>query len=172
MVADLLDERRRSGERLIFEFREGGFEEYSKRHPDLARELEVVTVVPPDAAESRQLLEAARTKLQQSSGIRIDDDVLAQTERLARERWPRLVAPWPALITIWNAAAIQNESASRGDLHRLEQDIAELESSGKADEADLLRRHVEGLRGVGQALSLESIRQAISELADKPSAHF
>jgi hypothetical protein len=170
-VADGLDERRREGERLIVEFREGGFEAYRARFPDLAKNLDRVDVAAPDAAECRQLLESSRVRIRMTARLAVADAVLADADRLARERWPQWVAPWPTLITLWKAAAIQNEAQGRGDVERLEKDVAELQKSMKPDDAitaAYLRMHAEGLRGLGGDLTMESIRRAIGELADRP----
>jgi ATP-dependent Clp protease ATP-binding subunit ClpA len=170
-VADLLDERRRGGEHLLLEFREGGFEAYSTRFPDLAKELARVDVHPPDARECALLLESARPRLRKTMGIEVSADVLGEADRLARARWPKMVAPWATLITIWKAAAIRNETNPRGDILRVEKDIAELERSPNPEDlrtAEALRLHAEGLRGVDCDLTLESVRQAIGELADRP----
>jgi len=56
-------------------------------------------------------------------------------------------------------------------VQRLEADIAALEKSPNPQDrstAAALRAHVEGLRGAEGDLSLESVRQAIGELADRP----
>jgi ATP-dependent Clp protease ATP-binding subunit ClpA len=171
-VADLLDERRREGERLIVEFREAGFDAYAARFPDLAKTLTPIPVAAPDTAECRQLLESARLRLRISTHLAIPDSVLAEADRLARARWQKLVAPWPTLIALWKAAMIQNESGGRGDLQRLMQDIEQLQKSTKPEDAltvAALRLHADGLRGLGAELTIESVRQAIGELADRPS---
>jgi hypothetical protein len=103
--------------------------------------------------------------------VDVSTPVLEECDRLARARWPKMVAPWPTLIALWKAAAIQNEGAARGDVQRLEKDVAELESSGNPQDrlsAAALRQHIDGLRGLGVEISSESIRQAIGELADRP----
>jgi len=171
LVADLLDERRRSGERLLFEFRDGGVDAYAAAYPDLAKDLARVEVLPPTPDECRRLLEAARPRLKESMRVDVSTPVLEECDRLARARWPKMVAPWPTLIALWKAAAIQNEGAARGDVQRLEKDVAELESSGNPQDrlsAAALRQHIDGLRGLGVEISSESIRQAIGELADRP----
>jgi ATP-dependent Clp protease ATP-binding subunit ClpA len=171
LVADLLDERRRGGERLLLEFREGGLEAYAAKYPDLAKELARLDVTPPARAECAELLESARPRLRQKMGLNVSGDVLREADRLARARWPKLVAPWATILTLWKAAAIQNESGGRGDMQRLEADIAALEKSTSPQDrltADALRKHVDGLRGSEPELPLESVRQAIGELADKP----
>jgi hypothetical protein len=171
-VADLLDERRRGGERLLLEFREGGLEEYATKYPDLAKELERVDVPPPNAQECAELLQSARPRLKKTMGLEIAADVLQEADRLARARWPKMVAPWATLITIWKAAAIRNETNPRGDILRVEEDIAKLDKSSDPQDrsyANALRLHAEGLRGVDCDLTLESVRQAIGELADRPS---
>ena len=170
-VADHLEERRREGERLVLEFRDGGFEAYAAKYPDLAKELVRVDVAPPSAAECRSILESARVRLRTSRRLAVPNDVLAESDRMARGRWPKMTAPWATLIALWKAAAIQQEHSGRGDVQRLEQDIAELEKSSKPEDratAAGLRQHVEGLRGSGEELTLESVRQAIGELADRP----
>jgi ATP-dependent Clp protease ATP-binding subunit ClpC len=171
-VADILDERRRAGERLLLEFRDGGFDAYAAKYPDLAKELLRVDVAPPDAAECAELLQSARPRLKKTMGLEISADVLQEADRLARARWPRMVAPWATLITIWKAAAIRNETNPRGDILRVEEDIATLEKSPDPKDrsyAEALRLHAEGLRGVDCDLTLESVRQAVGELADRPS---
>ena len=171
LVADLLDERRRGGERLLLEFREGGLEAYTAKFPDLAKDLVRVDVKPPDAAECAQLLESARPRLRMTMGLDVHAELLKEADRLARARWPKMVAPWPTLITLWKAAAIRNETNPRGDILRVEKDIERFESSSDPQDkryADALRLHAEGLRGVDCDLTLESVRQAIGELADKP----
>jgi len=171
LVADFLDERRRAGERLLYEFRDGGFEAFAARHPDLAKELVRVDVAPPSPEECRRLLEGARPRVKERTGVEVPEGVLAEADVLARTRWPRLVAPWPTLIALWKAAVIQNENGGRGDVQRLEKDIEELEkSSNPQDRSDAaaLRHHVEGLRGMGAELRIGSVRQAIGELADRP----
>jgi ATP-dependent Clp protease ATP-binding subunit ClpA len=170
-VADLLDERRRGGERLVLEFRDGGLEAYAARFPDLAKELVRVDVAPPNAEECRSLLESARRRLKVRRHLAVPDAVLAETDRAARARWPKMVAPWGTIITLWKAAAIQAETSARGDVQRLEKDIEELEKSSAPEDratAAGLRQHVEGLRGAGEELTSESVRQAIGELADRP----
>jgi len=171
LVADLLDERRRGGERLLVEFREGGLEAYTAKYPDLATELVRVEVRPPDAGECAALLDATRPRLKATMGLEVSAGLLQEADRLARERWPKMVAPWATLIAIWKAAAIRNESNARGDILRLEKDIARFDQSKDPEDrryAEALRLHAEGLRGVDCDLTLESIRQAIGELADKP----
>ncbi len=170
-VADLLDARRRAGERLVLEFREGGLEAYAAKYPDLAKELVRVDVAPPDASERAALLEAARPRLKDTMGVEISPEALREADDLARARWPLMVPPWATLITIWKAAAIRKESDSRGDIQRLEKDIATFATSSKPEDqryADALRLHLAGLRGIDVEVTPESIRQAIGELADTP----
>ena len=128
-------------------------------------------VTPPHAPECAQLLESARPRLKERMGLELADETLREADRSSRARWPKMVPPWATLITLWKAASIQNETGGRGDVQRLEKDIAELESSTNPQDrstAAALRAHVEGLRGAGAELRLESVRQAIGELADRP----
>jgi hypothetical protein len=170
-AAQMLEERRRAGQRLVVEFRDGGLEAYQKEFPLLARELARIDVAPPGADECRRLLESARVRLRTILSLAVSDSLLAEADRMARARWPKMTAPWATLITLWKAAALENEEAGRGDLQRLEKDVADLEKSATPQDrltAAALRQHVEGLRGRVTDLRVERIRQAIGELADRP----
>src|SRR5436190_1523190 len=164
LVADLLDERRRGGEHLLLEFREGGLEAYAAKYPDLAKPLARVDLPPPDAGECAELLRSARPRLKEKMGLEVSMEVLQEADRLARGRWPKMVAPWATMITLWKAAAIRSETNPRGDILRVEKDIAELEKSADPQDrryADALRLHADGLRGCDCDLTLESVRLAI-----------
>lgn len=162
--ANHLEDRMHGGERLILEFREGGLEAFAARYNFIAKDLVTVEVKPPDAAECRQLLEAARSRLKESTKLEIADDLLQEADRLARDRWKLLVPPWPTIITLWTAEAIHRETAARGDVEELERDIATPGRS--AEEMELLKQHLEGLRSIGATgLSVESVRRAIGELS-------
>ena len=162
-----LQQRKQGGERLILEFREGGLETFAARFPNLSKDLVTVPLNAPDPAECRQLLESARSRLAEGTRLGISDAVLQEADRLAREQWPRSVAPWATLQALWKAAAIQKEIISRGDVPRLEKDIELLEErleTADRDQLDALKRHVEGLRGGPSDLLIESIRLAVAEL--------
>src|SRR6185369_869720 len=102
---------------------------YAAKYPDLAKELARVDVQAPDATECAELLQSARPRLKKTMGLEIAPDVLREADRLARARWPKMVAPWATLITIWKAASIRNETNPRGDIIRVEEDIAKLDKS-------------------------------------------
>jgi hypothetical protein len=166
--ANHLEDRMKDGERLILEFREGGLEAFAARYNFIAKDLVRVDVKPPDAAECRQLLESARAKLKAEVKLDIADDVLQEADRLARDRWKLVVPPWPSIITLWTAEAMHRETSARGDVEQLERDIAEPGRS--AEEIELLKRHLEGLRSIaGRGLSIESVRRAIGELSGQDS---
>jgi hypothetical protein len=161
------------GEQFIVEFREGGLEAFAARYPALAKDLVTVTIAPPDAEECRQLLESARHRLMEMTGIHVTDPVLRETDRLAREKWPQMIPPWATLITQWKAESIQREAFGRGDALRLQKDIESLKKAhdaAKRHEAEMLKRHLEGLRGAGgRDPSIGSVRLAIAELAGQSS---
>lgn len=166
---NLLEERMRGGERLLLEFREGGLENFAARYPVLAKDLATFEMKAPDPDECRKLLEVARARLKETAGLEIDADVLEEADRLARDRWRLLVAPWPTIITLWTAESIHRETSASGDLQQLERDIERLERSAEASEreqAGLLKAHLEGLRSIGgSGLSIDSVRRAIGELS-------
>lgn len=162
--ANHLEDRMTNGERLLLEFREGGLEAFAARYPVIAKDLVTVEVKAPDAAECRQLLESARTRLKETAQLQIAEDVLQEADRLARDRWRVVVPPWPTIIALWTAEKIHRETSARGDVEQLEKD---LESPDRTpEEIELLRRHLEGLRSIaGSGLSVESVRRAIGELS-------
>jgi len=162
--ANLLEDRMVGGERLILEFREGGLESFAARYNFIAKDLVTVDVKAPDPAECRQLLEAARSRLKETRQLDIADEVVQEADRLARDRWRAVAAPWPTIIALWTAEKIHGETSARGDLEQLERD---LEAPGRTpEEIELLKRHLEGLRSIaGTGLSMESVRRAIGELS-------
>ena len=162
--ANLLEDRMKDGERLILEFREGGYESFAARYNFIAKDLVPVEVKPPDAAECRQLIEAARSRLKETAGLDIADDVLQEADRLARDRWRLVVPPWPTIIALWTAESIHRETSARGDVGQLEQDLRSPDRTPQ--EIEVLRRHLEGLRSIsGSGLSIESVRRAIGDLS-------
>src|SRR6185295_4596557 len=162
--ANHLEDRMTNGERLLLEFRDGGFEAFAARYPVIAKDLVTVEVKAPDAAECRQLLESARTRLKETMRLEIADDVLQEADRLARDRWRLVVPPWPTIIALWTAEKIHRETSARGDVEQLEKDLGSEDRTPQ--EIELLRRHLEGLRSIGgTGLSIESVRRAIGELS-------
>jgi hypothetical protein len=162
--ANHLEDRMTNGERLLLEFRDGGFEAFAARYPVIAKDLVTVEVKAPDAAECRQLLESARTRLKETAQLEIADDVLQEADRLARDRWRLVVPPWPTIIALWTAEKIHRETSARGDVEQLEKDLGSEDRTPQ--EIELLRRHLEGLRSIGgTGLSIESVRRAIGELS-------
>jgi len=173
--ANLLEDRREAGDRLILEFRDAELEKFATRYPLVAKALVTIEVKAPDPDECCRLLDAARSRLQEAARLDVPDDVLQEADRLARDRWRHLVAPWPTILSFFSWEAIHRETAARGDEHQLLKDIAELETSQDApsrDQAELLKRHLEGLRSIaGSAeLSVESVRRAIGELSGQAPA--
>jgi hypothetical protein len=167
MNANLLEDRMVAGERLVLEFRDGDLEKFAARYSFIAKQLVPVEVKPPGPDESRQLLESARRRLKEMAGIDMTDDLLQETDRLARDRWRLLVPPWPTIMTLWTAESIHRETSARGDEEQLLKDIADLDKAGDRDQAEALKRHLEGLRSIAgtNALSIESVRRAIGELS-------
>lgn len=162
--ANLLEDRVAAGERLVLEFRDGGLDAFASRYPMIAKTLVTVEVQPPDAAECRQLLEAARRRIQESTQLEIPDDVLQEADRLARDRWRAVVPPWPTIIALWTAEKIHRETSARGDLEQLEEDLRSTDRTPQ--EIELLRQHLEGLRSIsGTGLTIEAVRRAIGELS-------
>jgi hypothetical protein len=169
-MPDVLIPSKDGPDRVVLEFREGGLEAFQARFPKPAKELARLEIPVPGREESQAFLESARSRIKSTLGLMIPDDLLEKIGSMVREQLPGDVALWKTIGVLWKAAQFEKETWSAGDTGLLKKDVEEEEAKGSSPEAEALRRHLEGLeavsrRNVGPALTMDSVRLAISAFA-------
>ena len=150
---EFLAGRRKSGEQLIFEFREGGLETFAIHYPNVAKDLVRIDVTAPDKAEAALLLESARFRMKDLTGYSVSDAILHEVNALSTERMSTLVPPFGAILALWTAVEIEKKCLGLEEVRQLGQDIADLDR--EKDKFITLQNFEEAAQRRDQRMELE-----------------